>query len=427
MAYERDELNNRRDPARWRREMARARQRRLYLLGGIAMLAVALFILGVLLYRNFRREPADSQISTAPPSSSAPSTRPQAPETVITLVAGGDLNVTDSVVASGENAGRYDYTSAFLDVAPVLARADAAVLNLEGNLCGSPYGSAAASAPQELAQALAAAGVDMIQTANSYTVNNGLTGLSATLNGIRAAGMEPVGAFSSNAGAEAAQGFTLCDIGGIRVAFVAFTKGLGGLGLPAGSEKCVNLLYTDYTTAYQKINTAGIKAVLKAVREQEPDVTIALLHWGSEYNNIVSASQKKIVKLMQQEGVDAIIGTHSHYVQQVDYEPQAGTVVAYSLGDFYGDAERAGTQYSILLELEITRDNTTGKTKITDCDYIPVYTLTPERDGEAMRVVRIREAMAQYENDHVGKVTAAAYENMKAALERIRARVGEKE
>ena len=29
------------------------------------------------------------------------------------------------------------------------------------------------------------------------------------------------------------------------IAFVAFTKGLGGRGMPAGNENLVNLLYTD--------------------------------------------------------------------------------------------------------------------------------------------------------------------------------------
>ena len=55
---------------------------------------------------------------------------------------------------------------------------------------------------------------------------------------------------------------------------------------------------------------------------------------------------------------------------------------------------------------------------------MPIYTLTPERDGEEMRVVRIHAAMEQYESSHIHRVNATAYQNLKSALERIRSRVG---
>ena len=73
---------------------------------------------------------------------------------------------------------------------------------------------------------------------------------------------------------------------------------------------------------------------------------------------------------------------------------------------------------------EITKDNVTGQTRITGCDYIPVYTLTPERDGEPMKVVRIMEQISMYENNHISKVGEKAYQNMKSALEKIRSKTG---
>ena len=127
---------------------------------------------------------------------------------------------------------------------------------------------------------------------------------------------------------------------------------------------------------------------------------------------------------MLENGVDAIVGTHSHYVQQVKFDPEAGTVVAYSLGDLFSGGEKNGTQYSILLQLEVTRDHPTGQTKITGCDYVPIYTLTPERDEEPMRIVRIDAAIEQYESSHIHRVNAKAYENMKNALAKIRGAVG---
>ena len=354
---------------------------------------------------------------TQPPISSSGNT------TTITLVAGGDLNVTDDTVASGKVGESYDYTQNFLDVAEIFAQADAGILNLEGNFAGAPYGGSSASAPLAMAQALSACGVDLLQTANSCSVKNGLLGLSQTLSAIRSCGMEPLGTYENKADFSRQQGFILRNIGGVRVAFVAFTKGMDGMGLPTGSESCVNLLYTDYTTTYKKIDTQGITNILEAVEAAQPDITIALLHWGSEGNSTISPSQKKIAKLMLSLGVDAIIGTHSHQVQSVVYDEEKHTLIAYSLGDFYGDGTTSGSYYSMLLQMQITKDLDTGVTAITGWDYIPIYTLTQARDGADMKVLRIDLAMELYENAHISSVSDATYENMKSALAQIEKRI----
>lgn len=430
MAYEYDELNPRpdqREQLKRQREMARKRQRLQNLAVGLSVTAVALLVLCIVLLRGCNADPGVTTIapiqSTAPIISTAPTPVPEG-KTVINIVAGGDINITDTVVAAGEQDGRYDYTGVFMDIAALFANADAAIVNLEGNVVGAPYGTDSASAPRELLTALKDMGVDFVQMANSFSIKNGIVGLNTTLSEIRQAGMEPLGACASQEEFDRTQGFTIKDIQGVRVAFVAFTKGMGGLALPSGSENRLNLLYTDYATSYQNINTEGITATLEAVAAQQPDVTIALLHWGSEHKSIISANQTAIKDLMLSLGVDAIIGTHSHYVQSVEFDKQGGTVVAYSLGDLIGTADKADTNYSIVLQLQITKDNATGQTRITGCDYAPVYTLTESRDGQAMRLLRLDVAMAMYEHNHVDKVSAKAYESMKSAYNKIKSRTG---
>ena len=339
-------------------------------------------------------------------------------ETVIHLVAAGDLNINEAVVASG--GADQDYTDTFLDVAHILANGDITALNLEGNLCGPPYGTDR-SAPQTMAQALSDAGVDLIQLANSYSIYRGMDGLKETINGIRLAGMEPVGVYATPGEAKSAKGYTVRTVQGIKIAFVAFTKGMDGMALPAGNEGCVNLLYKDYSTDYQKVDTEGITRVLDAAAKEKPDITVALLHWGSEFNNTISGSQESICQLLKEEGVDAIIGTHSHYVQKMEYDPQTGSFVAYSLGDFFGDAQRAGSEYSVLLDLEITKNNESGEARITGYSYTPIFTMAEE--GRPLKVLRIREAMKAYEDGYLDRVSQQSYEAMKYALERIEARV----
>jgi len=342
------------------------------------------------------------------------------PDTVIHFVAGGDLNVTDKTVNSGLHAGGYDYTNIFLDLVPVLSGSDLTALNFEGNLCGEPYGTQYASAPQQLAQALREAGVDILQTANSQTITNGPLGLTSTLNGIQAAGMTPLGTYASAAEFKKSGGYIIREVQGIRIAFVAFTKGMDGRGLPAVSENCVNLLYKDYIS-YQTVDEEGITAILRAAQAQKPDVTIAMLHWGSNLNDQISSSQEKIAKLMLEEGVDAIVGTHSHRVQKMTFDAEKGQFIAYSLGDFFGDAKsNTDTSYSVLLDLQITKDGMTGETKITGFDYTPIFT---SYEDTGARVLRIREAMAAFESNSIGRVSQETYDAMSDALKRIEKRV----
>ena len=90
------------------------------------------------------------------------------PVTTIHIRAGGDLNVTSDVVQSGVVGKKFDYTRSFIDVQALLSDADLTLLNFEGSICGEPYGSDTRSAPPELLTGLINAGVDMLQTANSY-------------------------------------------------------------------------------------------------------------------------------------------------------------------------------------------------------------------------------------------------------------------
>ena len=436
MAMDRDELNKRRQAREEQRRKRRNAQRMLYLRLGIATLV--LLVCGVGIYRMTRSAgitaPVGEMLSTEQASTEAPTEEAteaptearasweQEPVT-INLVAGGDLNITDKVVWSGQLSGEYDYTKTFMDVAPILSEADLAVLNFEGNVCGLPYGSATVSAPVEMIHALKDAGIDLLQMANSCSIRNGLIGLTTSLNNIRAAGIEPLGAFSSAQEFQRSKGYTIVTVSDIKIAFVAFTKGVGSLGMPAGSEDCVNLLYKDYFTNYREVDKEGIQSVLKAAAGEDPDIIIAMLHWGSEDNDTIYETQQDIVTLMQKNGVDVILGTHPHRVQQVDYDEQTGQLVAYSLGDFFGDGSRSGTQYSILLDLQITKDYDTGITRVTNWEFVPIYTLAEnECDGDR-RVIRIENAMSAYELNFVDKVTESCYENLKFSLERINARV----
>ena len=426
-----------RKQARNAKKNRRKKQRRRMILG-VLLAAVGLAAAGGLWYLN-REDLNRDEGTTAEPTepyhqqtqplmdTQPMDTQPEKPKegtTVIHVSVAGDLNVTDGVLENAVHDDAYDFSQTFLDVAPILSGADLALLNFEGNLSGGSYGTATGAAPLELAKAVKAIGVDAVQTANSAAIRQGVSGLVTTLDAFDRVGLTTLGTYANADDFRRSGGYEIVEVEGIRIALIAFTKGMDNLGLPAGSESCVNVLYKDYSSDYKKVDTDRIEKVLRNVRQEQPDLTIAMIHWGSEYNDEISTSQKKIRSQLLEGGVDIIVGSHPHLVQQIDYDPLAKTLVAWSLGDFFGDGIMAGTNYSILLDLEITRDNATGETFLSGYEYIPIFTLKPDQSaGGGHRVVRIREAMERYEQNFVGSITKDAYDDMAYALTRIEKRI----
>jgi poly-gamma-glutamate synthesis protein (capsule biosynthesis protein) len=355
------------------------------------------------------------------------------PVSTATLGAMGDMLMHIQLISGKYNSiadlgeGNYDFSPIFKHLGDSVSGLDYAVANLETTFGGDrhPYqGNPTFNCPDQLAGNLKDAGFDMLLTVNNHCSDTLNAGIKRTLNTVRQAGLTTLGTIADSADFRKTSGYEIGEVDGIRIALVAFTKGMDNLGLPAGSEDCVNLLYKDYSTDYKKVDTDRIARVLRNISEEQPDITIAMVHWGSEYNDEISKTQEKIRKQLQEGGVDIIVGSHPHLVQKVDYDPIAQTLVAYSLGDFFGDGAMAGSNYGVILDLEVTRVNSTGETYLSGWEYVPIFTLKPEQSNlGGHRVVRIREAMERYELDFVGRITEATYGDMEYALERIEKRI----
>ena len=76
------------------------------------------------------------------------------------------------------------------------------------------------------------------------------------------------------------------------------------------------------------------------------------------------------------------------------------------------------------MDIEITKDASTGVTKVTGYSYTPIYTVTEtECSDEKRRVVRIEQALQAYEGNYLDSVTKTCQESMEKALTRIEERL----
>jgi poly-gamma-glutamate synthesis protein (capsule biosynthesis protein) len=408
-----EQLAQQQKERRARREAARRRhERRRRIFYGSIILVVLLIILIICKAcgsGNSSDQEATAQTSETPSltieNTVAPSltiTTPEVTTSTANLVFVGDVMCYQNQIDEADMGSGYDFASSFAQVKDYISAADLAVANLELNFLGGPdyTGMPTFNAPEALAADLAATGFDIMQTANTYSIINGMNGLESTINYVRAAGMETVGTYATQDDADN-NGVLVKTVNGIKIAFIAFTKGVNGMDLPSGSEFAVDLLYTDYNSAYSDVDTSAIRNKVSAAKATDADVIIALLHWGSEYEvcdtDSRSSSQEEIEDLLFTEGVDAIIGTHPHVVGGLERKTvttsdgtEKEVFVAYSLGNFFSSMTTDDTQASMLLNLEITKDST-GEVSLGEISYVPLYL---DNENGYVQVTDIHQALS---------------------------------
>jgi len=116
--------------------------------------------------------------------------------------------------------------------------------------------------------------------------------------------------------------YQIMEANGITYTMLSYTYGTNGLGTPEiNNEPYLVNLYDEEV----------IKKDIEAVRDKV-DILIVAMHWGNEYQQDASETQKKQAQFLADNGVDIVLGTHSHCIQP--WEMIDDTVVFYSFGNF---------------------------------------------------------------------------------------------
>lgn len=404
--YQREQLQQARRLRRMEERRKRQRQQRL-VLG--ALLVVLLLVL-LLIVRGCADRKAPQLIPGSAEAEAEQNTQTSIvqtePDAIINIAAVGDIMCYQEQMDDClQEDGSYDFSAAFAAVSGYTISADLTVGNLELNFCGQPYsGKPDFRAPDALADTLAAIGFDVLQTANTYSIQNGLTGLRSTINRLNAVGISHVGTYAVEQDKQTNEGVLLKNVSGIKIAFLSYTKGLNGLRLPDGSEFAVDLFYSDYDTDFSDLDTIALSRSVEAAKALDPDIIIAMLHWGNEGDNERTSAQKKLADLLFESGVDAILGTHSHIVGELETRKvtvdgkEKTCFVAWSLGNFYSSMSEnyaRNCRDGIVLNLEFTKNGGTGETSLTGVSYTPIYFCDAGDEAETrFEVLPIRSALS---------------------------------
>lgn len=338
------------------------------------------------------------------------------------LVATGDIlcHNTQYFDAYDSSTGTYDFNYVFDDVVKYIEPADIAISSLETSFAGSDVGYSnypRFNSPDSLITAIKNIGVDVISTAGNHCLDYGFSGLSRTIDVLDSNGLSHLGTYKSQ---EEQSKILYKDIDGVKIAFLNYTYGTNGIPVPSGKDFCVNLIDKDLMS-YQ-INLA---------KDENADVIIACMHWGTEYSTVQNSEQEELADFLFKSGVDIIIGNHPHVAEPMEKRSvtlEDGTVkdcfVIYALGNFTADQNYANTRSSVILNLDLTFED--DVLNINSATYTPIYIYeNPNVRYHKFKLIDMEDAISKYESSKDTSIGQSLYNTLKSELKNITKIVGD--
>ena len=230
------------------------------------------------------------------------------------------------------------------------------------------------SAPMWVGNLVSSLDFEVLSTANNHAYDQGSEGVFSTIDYFKNhSDILTVGTFKSK---EDTDQLSILEINGIKFGFLAYTMGTN-VKMPSENEYMVSLYKSNYSTQVTEEDKLRLKEEIEKLKEQA-DVTILLMHWGSEYTFTPTQTQRELAQFFNQLGVDIVVGNHSHNIQPIEWIGEDHkTLVYYSLGNFVSadeDIPRTNLtfnnayQIGLLSQLIITKEN----------DEIQIHDITTE-------------------------------------------------
>ena len=289
----------------------------------------------------------------------------------VSLLFVGDAMQHMPQINAAKTPSGYDYKNCFQYIKEEVCSVDIAVVNLETTLAGKPYkGYPNFSAPDEFAMDLKDAGFDVFLTCNNHSADTGKKGIERTIQVLDSLQVKHTGTFKNPE--ERKLFYPLMVIkNGFRLAFLNYSYNTNGM--PVYSPNIVNV-----------INDKLILQDIEEAKQYKPDMIIACMHWGSEYQRLPNNEQKRLAQLLIDNGVGLIIGSHPHVIQPIEAplnnNGEINHVVAYSLGNFISNQKDRYTDSGAMVKIVLEKQE--DKVSITDCKYSLVWRYKYTENGK---------------------------------------------
>ncbi|EQC48256.1 bacterial capsule synthesis protein [Bacteriovorax sp. BSW11_IV] len=287
----------------------------------------------------------------------------------------GDILVHKAIYKSVAK-GSKDFSTIWNAVNPMIQKADFSVANLEGAAAlgidsngrdkgdvGFIYDGKVYSGTNfvfnyhpKIAKDLKKSGYDLISFANNHSMDRFSLGVDKTLEALHEADLITSGARKTYE--DESKLYSVVNIEGINVAFVACTESLNGR--------------SDKENQILNCNNGSVEKIVKKLKESsEVDFITVMPHWGIEYKTEPSGSQKMLARKFAEAGAGAVIGSHPHVPQPWEkYITSKGeeALFVYSLGNFVAFQKGLNNKTGPIVYLNLVKD-LDNKAKISGVAY----------------------------------------------------------
>lgn len=352
-------------------------------------LALVLLILILLLCKSCSGKKAPVQPQ---PEETVQETEVQEISTQATVLTVGDNLLHQQILNYCASGDGYDFSPLFADLKAEISAADLACLCQETILVSDPadvsnnitcYGTIDAFADDA-----AAAGFDVALQATEHAYDKLMKGIQNTAVKWDSLGVACLGVHAKEEDPE-----RYFDVNGIRIAMLNYTY------YSPDTEKPENAFAIDYIGDSEKMDVAADLARAK----QNSDIVLVFAHWGAIGDYEPNDFQTTWAKFFADNGVGAVIGSHSHILQRVEQIDRAdGGVmpVYYSLGNYMTHMSEYYNMLGGMAKLTITKD--IHGTYVSEYQLVPlVEHILQNDDGTfAFHVVKLEDYRAELAGTH---------------------------
>jgi len=260
----------------------------------------------------------------------------------ISFLAVGDNLMHKILIDEAHQNGTYDFSSYYTNIKSYIHQADLSFVNQETVLGGKEFGYTgypSFNTPDEIANALNDCGFDIVNGSTNHILDKGEKGLEHSIEVFKQfKDMKYIGLKEKN--------IPVVEKNGIKISFLSYNQYINN---------------NQQSKSYRSFDKKQMaKDVQKA--KQISDCVIVSCHFGTEYDISPNQFQKEYSQYLADLGVDVIIGTHSHTLQDVKWlKGKNGhkTLVAYSLGNFLSGMMEEECQLEGMLTFDIIKKQQT--------------------------------------------------------------------
>ncbi len=313
----------------------------------------------------------------------------------ISLIMVGDLLMHERVQLSGQlSDGTYNYDHMFAHVKDDIEAADCAIINNEVIYGGNDLGIQGYpnfSARDEVADAVANAGFDVVLHASNHTLDWGVNAVEHCMKYWSEAHPE-VEYLGIHPDMNDAAHIYIYQKGDFKIAMLNYTYGLNGFELPAEKHYMIDML-----------DDANKNKIIYDIRRAQDmaDAVVVFPHWGTEYSMGIDPFQTDWAQLFADEGVDLVLGDHPHVVEPVEWVTGKNgnqMLCYYSMGNFISTQETAEPMLGLMSKVTFHKDKQ-GNVTITSYGIEPLVTHRVVAE-KAMTTYRLRDYTPELEAEN---------------------------